>query len=303
MDVELITVGYNSAGVPGGVAAAPRALREAGLAAPRGPGVAVHDPGAVPLGLPHPQRGSSGLLAEQALVEMVHAVRASTREALASGRLPLVVGGDCPVLLGGLAACREAWRGVGLLFVDGHEDAWPPHRSVTGEAADCELGIALGHHREALPERLRALMPVADPRATVALGPRDGAELAEYGVPSLAPDITLFRPEILHAAHQDGTLAELVIGRLTRLHDGDRRWWLHTDLDVLSTDHLAAVDYPQPGGLTWTQLRIITRTALAHPGCAGWTVTIYNPDLDPGRAAAPRIVEFVHDCLAAAARG
>ena len=27
-------------------------------------------------------------------------------------------------------------------------------------------------------------------------------------------------------------------------------WWLHTDLDVLATSELAAVDYPQPGGLT-----------------------------------------------------
>ena len=31
----------------------------------------------------------------------------------------------------------------GLLFVDGHEDAWPPSASPTGEAADCELGLAL----------------------------------------------------------------------------------------------------------------------------------------------------------------
>ena len=30
-------------------------------------------------------------------------------------------------------------------------------------------------------------------------------------------------------------------------------WWLHTDLDVLATADFAAVDYPQPGGLTWRQ--------------------------------------------------
>ncbi len=33
---------------------------------------------------------------------------------------------------------------MGVLFIDGHEDAWPPELSTTGEAADMELGFALG---------------------------------------------------------------------------------------------------------------------------------------------------------------
>ena len=34
-------------------------------------------------------------------------------------------------------------------------------------------------------------------------------------------------------------------------------------------------------------------TALAHPGCVGLTVTIYNPDLDPDGRHAARIAAFV----------
>lgn len=45
-------------------------------------------------------------------------------------------------------------------------------------------------------------------------------------------------------------------------------WWLHTDLDVLASAELAAVDYPQPGGLTWSQLSDLISAALATPGCA-----------------------------------
>src|SRR5215475_3369580 len=37
------------------------------------------------------------------------------------------------------------------------------------------------------------------------------------------------------------------------LRQAGQRWWLHTDLDVLTTAELAAVDYPQPGNLTWDQ--------------------------------------------------
>ena len=57
------------------------------------------------------------------------------------------------------------------------------------------------------------------------------------------------------------------------------------DLDVLSTHSLAAVDYPPPGGLSWPELEDVVAEAVA--------VTIYNPDLDPGLAGAPRIVAFI----------
>jgi len=73
---------------------------------------------------------------------------------------------------------------------------------------------------------------------------------------------------------------------------GTGAWWLHVDLDVLSTEALPAVDYPQEGGLGWERLELVAGTALEAAGCAGASVTIYNPELDGG-AAAPRIVRFV----------
>lgn len=72
------------------------------------------------------------------------------------------------------------------------------------------------------------------------------------------------------------------------------RWWLHVDLDVLSTSALAAVDYPQPGGLSWTQLRDLTTALIRLGGCTGISVCIYNPELDDG-AAADQIARYVAD--------
>jgi arginase family enzyme len=37
--------------------------------------------------------------------------------------------------------------------------------------------------------------------------------------------------------------------------------------------------------------------ALRTGGCRGWSVAVYNPDLDPGRQAATRIVTFVTDVV------
>ena len=62
------------------------------------------------------------------------------------------------------------------------------------------------------------------------------------------------------------------------------------------------MDYPQPGGLTWIQLTDITSAALAADGCAGWSVCIYNPDLDPGREGADNIVSYLTQAITAADR-
>jgi arginase len=65
---------------------------------------------------------------------------------------------------------------------------------------------------------------------------------------------------------------------------------------VLATGELAAVDYPQPGGLTWGQLTDLTAAALATDG---WSVCIYNPDLDPGREGADAIISYITQAITA----
>ena len=59
------------------------------------------------------------------------------------------------------------------------------------------------------------------------------------------------------------------------------------------------MDHPQPGGLTWDQLGGLTATALAANGCAGWSVCIYNPDLDPGRDGADAIISYITQAITA----
>ncbi|HJT93658.1 MAG TPA: arginase family protein, partial [Mycobacterium sp.] len=86
--------------------------------------------------------------------------------------------------------------------------------------------------------------------------------------------------------------AEIVDTVATTAASAPAGWWCHVDLDVLDTASLDAVDYPQPGGVTWSQLESITAACLDVPGCLGASVVIYNPDLDEGRAAA-RIADYV----------
>jgi arginase len=57
----------------------------------------------------------------------------------------------------------------------------------------------------------------------------------------------------------------------------------------------AASDDAMPGGLTWPELAAITSSALQVGGARGWSLGVYNPDLDPERQAAKRIVKFIAD--------
>ena len=284
-DVVLIGVPTNSTGTLDGVARAPAVLRQRGLTAALARRPGFSDAGDLALPAPQAGRGPSGLLAEEALIAMIGRVREAVSAARRRGRFPLLVGGDCPVILGALAALQAERDQPGLLFVDGHEDAWPPRVSPTGEAADCELGLALRLFDADLSPGLSGVLPRIRAQDVIAVGPRDGDELTAAGVPTLAGQLrALIRPAALGALAADGYAAAFSL---------PTPWWLHTDLDVLASTELAAVDYPQPGGLTWSQLTDITLAALAADGCAGWSVCIYNPDLDPGGDGADDIIGFL----------
>ena len=289
MEFELIGVPYSSASAPGGIATAIRVLREAGLVDSLRSGADLHDGGDLELLEGSGVRGPSGLLNEQALARLVSATREAVDRALHRGRLPLLVGGDCPVLLGALAAGRDARRNPGLLLVDGHQDAWPPERSDTGEGSDSEVGIALGQV-PGLPAPLDELVPLLSPESLAMLGPRDRRELDENGVQSLAGAVALFSDDVAVRASGARASADQAIAMLARASDS---FWLHVDLDVLRTDDFPAADYLQPGGLTWQELLEIAAPARANPRCLGCSVVIYNPDLDPERTSAARVVSFL----------
>jgi arginase len=255
---ELIGVPYTSMAKPGGIANAIHVLREAGLGERFAAVGDVRDAGDLQLVEGNGVRGASGLLNELALGRLVEATGKAVRGSLEGGRRPILVGGDCPVLLGALAAGRDRFGETGLLHVD-------------------------------------RLAPLLAPEAVAMLGPRDRREIEEGGAASLEGSVALFRDDEAIRASAAETSASEAIASLT---GRSPTFWLHIDLDALRTDEFPAADYTQPGGLTWPELLAIARRTLAEPGCFGCSVVIYNPDLDPERTSAARIVRFVSDLVA-----
>lgn len=290
---RIIYVPFNAAGLSSGVAGMPQAIRSAGLEE-RMPGPVAST--WIPTDAMIPTRGPSALLAEDALTSMVADTETALIAAWRDGEVPLVVAGDCPVLLAPLIAAK-ARGGGGLVFIDGHEDAWDPQVTPTGEASDCEIGLALGLFRG--PNGLAGL-PCLRPEHLVVLGPRDQEEIADAGQPSIRDGVARYVSGAELAAQPEShtyvEAADLVAGGAGTAEAG---WWCHVDLDVLATESLSAVDYPQPGGLSWTQLERLTAACLSVPACLGASVVIYNPDLDGGHAAEriANYIAFVRDRL------
>ena len=63
---------------------------------------------------------------------------------LHNNKFPIVLGGDCSIVIGNVLALRHLGR-YGLFFIDGHADFYQPEESPTGEVADMDLAIVSGY--------------------------------------------------------------------------------------------------------------------------------------------------------------
>ena len=153
-----------------------------------------------------------------------------------------------------------------------------------------EIALLLGLTGERAPQPLRDRLPALPPNAVAMLGPRDHLFRQAADVPTVADQVWLRSADEVSADPRG--YARMAVEHIAAYGS---RWWLH--IDVLTRSEFAACgatgEVMMAGGLTWQQLAELVVSALHSRGCVGWSLSIYNPDLDPDRSAARRIVEFV----------
>ena len=214
--------------------------------------------------------------------------------AIASGRRPLVVGGDCTITLGVIAGFRRRHPDVGLVYLDGDADLGTPQGGGSGIFDSMGITHLLGGGAPELaglagrppllaPARLAIIG--ADPRETDDAGREflagAGVRLAE--APEFAADPAgVAAAAITHVAAASGPVV------------------VHFDVDVIDSGDLPLGNFPHYGSGVSLDAAIAALAAMrAHPSFAGLVLTEVNPTHDGDGSLLDRYIGGLVSALAA----
>jgi arginase len=276
-----------------GCAKAPEALREAGLHR-RLAELGAQERGVVLPGRYADDARPGALRNHAAIIE--HARRLAGRiDLLRDGGLaPLVLGGDCSILVAAGLALRRAPGRYGLVHLDGHTDFRNPGNSDRcASLAGEDLAAAVGRHWPAIAD-IDGLSPYFSPVDTAHAGCRDDDEA--FGEAAALLGAVLPSSQVRHQGVQQAAGKILDVAGGAGL-DG---YWIHLDVDILDPSVMPAVDSPDPGGLSAAELTELL--AVLAPRAVGAQVTVFDPDLDPDGSHARLLTDILVAGLAPLSR-
>ena len=270
-----------------GCAKAPGALRDKGLLARLG----ARDAGVLtpPRYDPGGWRPGDGVCHAPEIVAYSRALAERIAAIIDRGEFPVVLGGDCSIVLGsGLAMHRlgEAVGGrIGLVFVDGHSDfRHPGNASYVGAAAGEDLALVTGRGQADLAA-MEGRRPYFRDIDVVVLGIRDHDE---YRLDLQAAGIVT-RPVPMLRSEGAARTAQWARDQLVDCAG----YWVHVDVDVLDPAVMPAVDAPEPGGIAFPELEILLAGLVDSPHCLGVEITVFDPDYDPDGTCAAEIADTI----------
>lgn len=248
----------------------------------------------VPAKDPNPDP-ETGILNAKAIAAWSPELADAVEAVLEAGEFPVVLGGDCTILLGSMLAFRRRGR-YGLFFVDGNADFFQPEAEPNGEGASMDLAFVTGHGPSLLSD-IEGRGPLVRPEDAVAFAYRDHKDQEEYGSQPLPGDLKALDLPAVRARGIEAAAHEAV-DHLTRAElDG---FFIHLDADCLDDAIMPAVDFRVPGGLSWDELAVALRIALVSGKAVGIEITIYNPRLDEDGSAGLGLADLLVAALGTA---
>jgi arginase len=269
MDVEILTVPYDSGHHDSRMGRGPGHLLEAGLAD------LLRKQG-------HDVAASSVLVAEGFSAEIATTfalcgtLAEKVRRVVAAGRLPLMLSGNCFMALGFVSGLGAS--DTGIVWFDAHGEYNTPETTVSGFLDGMGLATATGNCWKSLAARIPGFQPIPEERI-VHIGGRD-LDSAERS--SLARS----RLTLVSAAEiASRGIRPALQPALDRLKAHVQRVYVHVDLDVLDPRELHANHFSTPGGMSAGAVEEAVALVRSHFDVAGVGIASYDPALDPdGRA-------------------
>lgn len=209
-------------------------------------------------------------------------------------RYPIVLGGDCSIVIGNLLALRRLGR-YGLFFIDGHADFYQPEASLTGEAADMDLAIVSGRGPDVLTN-IDGLKPLVRDQDIILFGYRDREQAASFGSQDVR-NTDIYSFDLTYVKEVGITTAASEAVKKLLQQDELLGFWIHIDADVLDDSIMPAVDYRLNGGLSFCELSELLKIIVASGRTVGMDITIFNPNFDSDGSIAHRFVSSVLEGL------
>jgi arginase len=218
---------------------------------------------------------------------------------LGEGEFPVVLGGDCSILLGTMLALRRRGR-YGLLYIDGDADFYQPEvNPLSGAASASDLAFATGYGPDVVTD-IESRRPLVRADDVVVFACRDAADRERRGCQPLPAGLLVIDRDGVRRLGA-GAAAREAVRYLTRDGGPEDGFWIHLDADVLDETIMQAVDDPRPDGLAWDELLSALSIAVRSGRAVGLQVAIYNPDIDTGGSNGRGLAATVREALATSA--
>jgi arginase len=240
----------------------------------------------------------TGTLNAKAIADWSPRLADAVEAVLDAREFPVVLGGDCTVVLGSMLALKRRGR-YGLLFIDGHADFFQPEAEPSGEGASMDLAFVTGYG-PALLTNIEGRFPLVRPGDAVAFAFRDHEDQNKFGSQPLPPDLRAYDLDAVRSMGIERAARAAVDHLMRSKLDG---FFIHLDADCLDDAIMPAVDFRIPGGLSWNELEAALHIMLASGKAVGLEVTIYNPRLDEDGKTGRGLVEVLARALGTTASG
>jgi arginase len=290
--IALLGAPSSAAALSAGHERAPAALRAAGLIpALQAAGFEVTDLGDAAPQLYQPDDEHPRARNLPAALAGLRDLRPRVEVAVKSGALPLVIGGDCMIVLATIAGARRYYRNVGLVYMDSDADLNEPATTPSGCVDGMVISHAVGRGAAEMIRFWNEPPLVREP------------EIALFGVNRTDPNEDKFLERTPLRAYRAEDIAKRGAAAaaqqaLDRMHGAGHEFVLHLDVDVISSDEFRATNYPSLSALKLAEARDALAVFARQPHLAVMTVCAYNPALDPDGSAAKLVIDLIVGALA-----
>jgi arginase len=211
----------------------------------------------------------------EAIADYSRTLASHVQEVVEQGMIPVVIGGDCSIVLGNALGLKNTGGRYGLFSIDGHTDYMLPEHSGTAGAAGMDLALVTGNGPAILSD-IDKQGPYISEEFVFSYGNRELDE--DYVAPIIDSNIHYYD---LPAIREQG-ISRITADFLRMIGQNNLDgFWIHMDVDVLDNEIMPCVDSPQEDGLTYQELKQTLQPLLASPSFKGINITILDPTLDP----------------------